>query len=577
MATNDQMPSTRGLNLYDIDPNLAFVCRLVMHDEAFGRAEPDLREMGEVAGGELDALAAAADANPPTLRTHDGRGDRVDEVVFHPAYREMEAIAFCRFGLQAMSHTDGVLGWPTPVPHTVKYALSYLFSEAEFGILCPVNVTDSTARMLRHFGSRELQDEWLPRLTSTEPDELLQGTQWMTERTGGSDVGASETVARRDDDGMWRLHGHKWFCSNANADCALTLARPEGATDGTRGLGMFLLPRRLEDGSRNAWRIDRLKDKLGSRSMATGEVTYEGAVAYPVGDLDRGFKQMAEMVNVSRLSNAMRSAGIMRRCVTESVVHARGRTAFGRPMAELPLLRRDLVDMALEAEAACSVVLHGAATIDRWDAGDESARALYRIWTPLAKYRICERARWVASTAMNVRGGNGYVEDWPNARLLRDAYLGSIWEGATNVVALDVQRAIAKEGCHTALLDHVRGLLDGVRAPEAKPWREALAEATDAVDTRIERWDGLEPEALQLEATGVADALYHVLAGSLLLSEGQHLIDDTDDHRKVLTAALYTKTRLRAEPLEPGDLGALDAIVDWEPVGPSRLPRPAGA
>ncbi|MGH7278137.1 MAG: acyl-CoA dehydrogenase family protein, partial [Candidatus Rokuibacteriota bacterium] len=437
VSAGETMPVTRGLNFYLADPNLEFVCSTLLEPAVLERARPHLVEMGAVAGGELDALAADADRNPPVLRAWDERGRRVDDIVKHPAYVAMEGIAFARFGLAAMSHRDGVLGWPTPVPHVVKYALSYLFGQSEFGLLCPVSLTDSTARMLRGFGSEELKAAFLPGLTSTDVDRLRQGTQWMTEKTGGSDVGACATVARRGGDGSWRLYGDKWFCSNANAAVALTLARPEGAPAGTAGLGMFLVPKSLPDGTKNAWTINRLKDKLGSRSMATAEVTYAGAVAYVVGDLARGFRQMMEMVNVSRLSNAMRAAAIMRRSVLESVTHARARVAFGRPLADLPLLRSGLLEMLLDAEAAASVVLNAAAMLDRADAGSADDRALVRIATPLAKYWITARARTVAGESMNVRGGNGYIEEWVNARLVRDAYLGAIWEGSTNVVALD--------------------------------------------------------------------------------------------------------------------------------------------
>jgi alkylation response protein AidB-like acyl-CoA dehydrogenase len=278
VPASDAMPTTRGLNFYLTDRNLEFVCSIVMDHATFERARPYLVEMGEIAGNELDALAADADRNPPVLRAFDARGERVDEIVRHPAYVAMERLAFSRFGLAAMSHRGGVLGWPDRVPSVVKYALSYLFAQSEFGLLCPVSVTDSTSRMLRLYGSDELKARYLPKLTTTDFDELQQGTQWMTEKTGGSDVGTSTTSARRDADGTWRLWGEKWFCSNANADVALTLARPEGAPRGTRGLGMFLVPKYLPDGTKNAWTINRLKDKLGSRSMATAEVTYAGAV-----------------------------------------------------------------------------------------------------------------------------------------------------------------------------------------------------------------------------------------------------------------------------------------------------------
>lgn len=570
-AAPDAMPTTRGLNFYLADPNLELVCSTVMAPDDLERARPHLVELGAVAGGELDALAAEADRNPPALRAWDAAGRRVDEVVRHPAYTAMERLAFSRFGLAAMSHRPGVLGWPGRVPHVVKYALSYLFAQSEFGLLCPVSLTDSTARMLRHYGSEALQAAYLPRLTATDFDALWQGTQWMTERTGGSDVGASTTVARRGTDGTWRLWGDKWFCSNANADVALTLARPEGAASGTRGLAMFLVSKHLPDGSKNAWTVNRLKDKLGSRSMATGEVTYDGAFAHVVGDPARGFAQMMEMVNVSRLSNAMRAAGIMRRSVLEAVTHARARAAFGRPLADLPLLRQNLVEMLLDAEAAASVVLNAAAVLDRWDAGSADARRLFRILTPLAKYWITARARVVTGEAMNVRGGNGYIEEWVNPRLLRDAYLGAIWEGATNVVALDVQRAILRDGGLAALAELVRARLDSVTDPLAKPGVDTVRGALADVARRVEAWPGLDMAERELEARPVADVLYQVVACSLLFAEGQALRDRRQDHRKLLVAALYQRRWLR--PLPPSApvfaarmLAWLPALVDWTPI-----------
>jgi alkylation response protein AidB-like acyl-CoA dehydrogenase len=567
----DGMPTTRGTNFYLADPNLAFVCASVMRPDDLARARPHLVAMGEVAGGELDALAAVADRNPPVLRAYDEAGRRVDEVVRHPAYLAMERIAFERFGLAAMSHREGVLGWPGRVPHVVKYALSYLFSQAEFGLLCPVSLTDSTARMLRRFASDELKARYLPLLTSTDFDALWQGSQWMTEKTGGSDVGASTTVAREGADGAWRLWGDKWFCSAAAAGAVLTLARPEGAPAGTRGLAMFLVPRLLPDGTRNAWTLNRLKDKLGSRSMATGEVTFHGAAAYLVGDVRRGFRQMMEMVNVSRLSNAMRAAGIMRRCLLESIVHARGRAAFGRALIELPQLRRDLLEMLLDAEAGCSVVLNAAAMLDRADAGSAVDAALIRIVTPLAKYWLTARARVVAGEAMSVRGGNGYVEEWVNARLLRDAYLGAIWEGATNVVALDVQRAILSAQALEPLAAFVQSRLDEVSELRAKRWVDVVATALDDLRGRVTGWPGLKAADRELEARPFADRLYHALAGAVLLAEGQRLWQEQRNARKLLAAALYLKKWLRpptppASAFTAQECDWLPALVDWAPI-----------
>jgi alkylation response protein AidB-like acyl-CoA dehydrogenase len=475
-----------------------------------------------------------------------------------------------------MSHVPGTLGWPGAVPHVVKYALSYLFAQSEFGLLCPVNMTDSTARIIARFGSPELRTRYLPRLTTTAYESLWQGTQWMTEKTGGSDVGALTTMARRDTDGTWRLWGDKWFCSNANATMALTLARPEGAAAGTRGLGMFLVPKRLPDGVKNAWTINRLKDKLGSRSMATGEVTFEGAVAYVVGDAGHGFAQMMEMVNGSRLSNAMRAAGIMRRCLLESTVHARGRQAFGGALFDKPLLRQHLLDMLLDAEAAVSVVLNAAVLLDAGDAGSAEARRLLRLVTPVAKAWITARARSVASEAMNVRGGNGYVEEWVNARLLRDAYLGAIWEGSTDVVALDVQRAILKDGCLTPFAAFVGARLDAVHERAAKPAADLVRAALAHVQQRAAIWPGRDCAERDLDARATADTLYHVLAVALLLEEGQALRQRRGDFRKLLAGSLYARRWLAptppaAPPFSARILAHLDALVDWHPIAADGL------
>ncbi|HEY7651559.1 MAG TPA: acyl-CoA dehydrogenase family protein, partial [Methylomirabilota bacterium] len=437
-------------------------------------------------------------------------------------------------------------------------------------------MTDSAARMLRHYASAELRDAYLPGLIATDLAALRQGTQWMTERTGGSDVGASTTVARRGPDGQWRLWGDKWFTSVANAEVALTLARPEGAPAGTRGLGMFLVPKHLPDGSKNAWVINRLKDKLGSRSMATGEVTYAGAHAWVVGELGSGFKQMMEMVNGSRLSNAMRAAGLMRRGLLESLVHARQRVAFGRPLIELPLLRSNLLGMLLDVEAAASVILNGAALLDRRDAGSAEARPLARVWTPLAKYWITLRARDVTAEAMNVRGGNGYVEEWVNPRLLRDAYLGAIWEGSANVVALDVQRAILKGRGLEALAAFVTERLARVAEPAAKPWVDLVKAGLESVAGQAAGWATQPAAERELQARPVADTLYHLLAGSLLLAEGQLLREQGSGYRKLLAAGLYLERWLEprgpaSPPFTARQIDWLEAMAEWRTIDVSSL------
>src|SRR5665213_1564818 len=280
-----------GENFYAIDRGLRELLRLYLTPDDFKRLEPHFHRLGALAGGRLDELARAADKHPPVVNPRDRFGRDEDWIDIHSSYREMEAIAFGDFQFHAMSHRAGALGMHRPLPAVAKYALQYLFVQAEFGLMCPISVTDTSIHLIRKFADAELKDYLLPRMLSGDVATMWKGTQFMTERAGGSDVGAIETVARHED-GEWRLYGDKWFCSHTDGDVALLLARPEGAPSGTKGLALFALPRQRKDGSRNAYRIVRLKDKLGTRSMASGEIKLEGALAYLVGDADRGLKQM---------------------------------------------------------------------------------------------------------------------------------------------------------------------------------------------------------------------------------------------------------------------------------------------
>jgi alkylation response protein AidB-like acyl-CoA dehydrogenase len=475
------------VNFADRDPALRPLLERLLREEDRARIEPLLAELGELAATELDQLAATADKNPPQLRQYAPDGQRIDEVEFHPAYERLAEVAFGKFGLASMSHRPGVLGWPGTVPHVVKYTLSYLLVQAEFGLACPVSMTDSAARVLRRFDPDRFAAE-IGALTSTDPAKRATGAMFMTEIAGGTDVGQTATTAT-DQGTHWTLTGRKWFASNVSADVILTLARVPGQGDGTSGLGMFCVPRVRPDGTRNSYRIDRLKDKLGSRSMASGEVTLEGAYAQPVGSLANGFRQMAEMVNVSRLSNAMRAAALMRRAVTESVAHTRDRIVFGKPLFDQPLMRATLLPMILDTEAALGLVLECAELLQRADDGTgtstSNAKRLIRVLTPLAKYTVCKQARLVTGEAMEIRGGNGYIEDWVNPRLLRDAHLGSIWEGSSNVIALDVLRCLRRDAAHQALAAAYRERLNQL---------EAVHEAAALVRTLTGRWEALRVE-----------------------------------------------------------------------------------
>lgn len=506
----DAIPDARGTNLYAADPMAAALFGLYLPAPLFAHLQPHFERLGALAGGRLDELASVADRHPPTLSVRSRRGVDESRVLKHPAYVEMERIAFADFGLAAMSHRPGVLGWAEPMPAVAKYALTYLLVQAEFGLCCPVSMTDSLARTLRRYGEPALVERCLPLLTSLDFDALHQGAMFMTEQGAGSDVAGTATLATARDDGSWALHGDKWFCSNPDAGFAMVLARSEplASHPGLKGVSLFLLPRHLSDGTPNAYRILRLKDKLGTRSMASGEIRLDGATAWLVGERGRGFQQMADMVNNSRLSNGVRAAGLMRRALTEALHIARHRVAFGRPLIEMPLMRRQLLKMTLRTEQARTMVFQTAQALAAADRGVAGSASLARILTPLIKFRACRDARGVTGDAMEIRGGCGYIEEWSDARLLRDAHLGSIWEGTSNIVALDVLRAIRRDDALPALRAHVDALLAGGApaastdaAPEARAVGRAFALAADAA----------AHDRAEL-ARQVASALYHVVS-----------------------------------------------------------------
>lgn len=552
-------PDATGGNFWRDDASLAQLLALRMEPKMLEHLTPAFSRLGGLAANELDALARTMDANGPVLHPRDRFGRDDFRVEHHPSYAQAQALLMGEFGLHAMSHRGGVLGWPQPLPPIAKYAFQYLAATAEFGLLCPISMTDSLTRMLRRFASPALLQAWLPRLTSQKPDAWATGAMFMTEKAAGSDVGATETTARLHG-GQWRLSGEKWFCSNAGCDVALTLARLSGEP-GTKGLGLFLLPRRLPDGSPNHWRIVRLKEKLGTRGMASGEAILDGAVAEPVGELSRGFAQMAEMVNVSRLSNGVRAAGIMRRALIEARAASRGRLAFGRAVIDFPAQRRQLLKIMLPAEQALSFSLWTAQLMGEADAGDADAVRLLRLATPLLKFRACRDARKVAGDAMEARGGNGYIEDFVEPRLLRDAHLGSIWEGTSNIVAEDaIRRAVGRERAAEPFSEALVALLAEAPLAAAAPAAEAIRRAAAFAE------DAVEEPLLHRQA---ASALYRAACACLFVAEGAAIAGDA---RRMLLSRLTLEQQLAArDPMARGDTATEAAIADAL-LGDERMP-----
>ncbi|HYH08339.1 MAG TPA: acyl-CoA dehydrogenase family protein [Thermoanaerobaculia bacterium] len=436
------IPEAPNESYWSASADFRALCKRKLTAEAWAWAEPQLAAMGEQAAKQVAPLAAIADRESPRLVTHDARGERISRVEYHPAYREMERIAYGS-GMIAMKY------WThehTASSTFVGFALGYLFAMAESGLYCPACMTDGVARVLTRHGTHEQVMRVVPHLTSTDPRTLWTGGMFLTERAGGSDVGANETIARQDADGTWRLTGHKWFCSNVDAQAVLVTARVHG--DGTRGLRTFLLETRDNPG----FVIERLKDKLGVRSMATGEVTLRGARAEEVG----GFGAMTDMLNLSRLYNAVASVAVIGRAVYEARHYIERRHAFGRPIIEFPLAQETFFDIEAEHIGALLLTFETVELLGRADAGDEEATRMLRILTPIAKAVTGKLAVPCVSEAMELLGGNGYIEDNPMPRLLRDAQVLPIWEGTTNILVLDAVRVMNKDNAHELLLARIR-------------------------------------------------------------------------------------------------------------------------
>ncbi len=464
----NQPPPLAGYNLYAQDAALVEALRR----EGGAPWEEEVTALGDVLGGEPLEWGRLANEHPPRLRTHDRYGERIDEIEFHPAWDSLLRLGLDA-RLQSLPWLDG-----RPGAHVARATLFMLLAEVEQGVGCPLSMTFASVPALR--AQPDLASEWIPRLTS---GDALCGMA-MTERQGGSDVRANETTARPDGD-AWILDGHKWFCSAPMSDAFLVLAQAPA------GLSCFLLER-----PQPGFRIDRLKDKLGNRSNASAEIVLDDAVARLVGEEGRGIRTILEMVVHTRLDCVLGSAAIMRRAVAEATHHAAHRVAFGHLLAEQPLMRNVLADLALESEAATATALRLARAFDEDDG------PFRRLATAVAKFWVCKRTPPLVAEALECLGGNGFVEESQLPRLFRESPLNSIWEGSGNVNALDVLRALGREP------ETGEAFLGEVRLAAGADGR------LDAAITRLER-DLSEPE--EAGARRLLESLATALQASLLV------------------------------------------------------------
>ncbi|MEU8118485.1 acyl-CoA dehydrogenase family protein [Spirillospora sp. NPDC049024] len=538
-----------GRNWYDCDPTLRFLMRRHLGD-GFGWAEPRLREMGALMGGPIAERAEETDRNPPRLEKYDRWGRDISEVVMPPSFeaarRDLVATSFTRPDFVAEAKRSGV----DPAPMGVAW--SYLLDQADIGMACALGTGgDMVVGLTEMFAPDDVKARVRELFAAGEMSG--EAAQMLTERSGGSDLGALEATASRDGD-AWRLNGFKWFASNANGSAFVVLAKPEGAVDGVRGIAPFLVLRERRDGSRNGVRIRRLKDKLGTRSVASAEIEFTDAEAFLLapassageGGDGKGLARMMELTNGARLGISMMGLGCARRALVESLCYARAREAFGAPLGAQPLMRRKLAELIVETEAVQALVFDG-----------YLGRPRLRLGAALIKLRAARLGVTAASDAIEIHGGNGYIEQWPVARILRDAQVNPIWEGGDNILCLDVRRAVERQNAHEPFLERLAQAVE--QAPGGDDETAALVgQSIGHLREAIEKWRGLDRTVAEARLYPLAQYMADVYAAALLLEQAGWERADSGADRKALVARLYARSHLA----DPGPLRGIDAPAD---------------
>ncbi|MEQ8964663.1 MAG: acyl-CoA dehydrogenase family protein [Azospirillaceae bacterium] len=542
-------PTTAGLNAFTTDRGLRARLALVAPDLLADHGAR-LDDFGAWVAGPLDEQAAYTDRHaPPRLETHDRDGAAVGRVIVNPAYRDCHMEAYRRGAIAA------AFG-PGAAPHRLSFVMGYLLSYADIAIHCPVTMTGAVAYVLDRLAPAPVREAWLPGLLRSDGRTATGGT-WATERHGGSDVGATTTRAVPEGDN-WRLTGLKWFTSNAGSGVALATARPSGAAEGSAGLGCYLVPDRLPDGTPNTYRVRRLKEKAGTRGLPTGEIDLDGTWAVEVAPPPEGLRAMMEALEYSRIHNAASGAGLQRRAFVEAACWATHRHAFGAPLIGRPMVRDRLLDLLADQEASLALALEAGSAFDAALA-DPSARPWLRTVTAIAKYETAERACRSARAAVELVGGNGYTEEWPTARLYRDSLVTAVWEGPANIQALELARAaLGKYRGDTAFLERVdrclSGLPDGAGAL-AGPLATARADCAAALEGLRARLERIERDALRLLVL-MADTL-----GAALLCEGAADGLARGDRRLALLAERFLARRFGGRAPIAGDDAPLEAAL----------------
>lgn len=548
-------------NQYREDRSLQWMLRRYLTAEVLADVDLDLDRFGDRVVGDIAEMARDAATNLPRLIPYDPWGRRIDHIETARGWQQLDRV----------SAEEGIVATAYERKHGAysrihQLAKLYLFNPSSAIYSCPLAMTDGAARLIEVHGDEYLKSRAFPRLTSRDPSTFWTSGQWMTERTGGSDVGGTSTIAHAEGVGnTYHLHGTKWFTSATTSQMAMTLARiadGEGQSiEGSRGLSLFYLETRGADGQLNNIALHRLKDKLGTKALPTAELTMNGTVARLIGRPGEGVKRIVTLVNVTRVYNSVCAVSGMRRAIALARDYARRRSAFGRPLSEQPLHVETLAQLQVEYEAGLALVFHVASLMGKEECGEanEQESAVLRILTPLAKLYTAKQVVSVSSEVLEAFGGAGYVEDTGLPALLRDSQVLSIWEGTTNVLSLDVLRSMAKEGTLPPLLEHLSEI-------SSRSKRSPLADEVGKITRAIEQIRGAAmtmgsegPDFSQSLARRFAFSLARTGMATLLVEHARWSLEEGLDARAVATARRFCEQDL--VPLATPDRRHRDASL----------------
>src|ERR1700734_2046962 len=552
-----------GLNWYRTDPTLQLTMAYYLQPDELAVVEPHLSDIGELMGGPVARWAEQTGRNPAQLERYDRWGHDIGQVVQPTSFIESKrAVLGAQKALKDDARRAGIA---SSLP---MFAANYLLDQADIGLGCALGTGGGMVKSLvAAYAPADVREHVLAKFASGEWEG--ETAQLLTERAGGSDLGALETTATRHGD-AWLLNGFKWFASNCDGQVFVVLAKPEGAPDSSRGAASFLVLRTRRDGTRNGIRIRRLKDKLGTRSVASGEVELVDAEAFLLSgqpDTDRatadhpgtdaqpsdgkGLGRMMELTNAARLGIALFALGNARRALVESLCYARQRQAFGDRLIDKPLMRRKLAEMIVDVEAAQALVFDGVGVANH----RQPRRVRQRIAVPVTKLKVCRLGISMASDAIEIHGGNGYIETWPVARLLRDAQVNTIWEGPDNILCLNVRRGIEQTQAHESLLARLH---DAVSVSDDDETTGVVARRIEDLDAAITAWTKLDGAVAEARLFPLAQFMGDVYAGALLVEQAAWEREARGGERKALVATLYAQRYLA----DRGPLRGIDADSD---------------